>query len=72
MCDDRIIRRFAAAFILASVALAWWVHPAWMLFTVFVAANLLQSSFTAVCPLERMLGRFGLFNCRRATPSSVP
>ena len=65
MCDDRIIRRFAGAFILASVALAWWVHPAWLLFTAFVGANLLQSSFTTVCPLERILGYFGLFNCRR-------
>ena len=65
MCDDRIIRRFAGAFILASVVLAWWVHPAWLLFTAFVGANLLQSSFTTVCPLERMLGHFGLFTCRR-------
>jgi len=66
MCDDRIIRRFAGLFILASVALAWWVHPAWLLVTAFVGANLLQSSFTAACPLERILGRFGLFNCRRS------
>ncbi|HVE32678.1 MAG TPA: DUF2892 domain-containing protein [Gemmatimonadaceae bacterium] len=66
MCNDRIIRRFAGAFILASVALAWWVHPAWLLFTAFVGANLLQSSVTTVCPLERMLGHFGLFNCRRS------
>ena len=25
--------------------------------------NLLQSSFTAFCPLERILGRAGLFGC---------
>ena len=65
MCDDRIIRRFAGAFVLASLALGWWVHPAWLLFTAFVGANLLQSSFTGVCPLERLLGRFGVLGCQR-------
>jgi hypothetical protein len=67
MCDDRLIRRFAGTFILISLALAWWVHPAWMLFTAFVGLNLLQSSVTAVCPLERLLGRFGVLGCRRAS-----
>jgi hypothetical protein len=66
VCNDRIIRRFAGVFVLASLALGWWVHPAWLLFTAFVGANLLQSSFTALCPLERVLGRFGLFHCRPA------
>ena len=57
MCDDRIIRRFAGAFILLSLALAWWVSPRWLLFTAFVGVNLLQSSFTGFCPAERVLGR---------------
>jgi hypothetical protein len=65
MCDDRIIRRFAGGFILVSLALAWWVHPAWLLFTAFVAVNLIQSSFTAFCPLERILGSAGVLGCRR-------
>ncbi|MBL8996315.1 MAG: DUF2892 domain-containing protein [Gemmatimonadales bacterium] len=64
MCDDKIIRRFAGTFILASLALGWWVHPAWFLFTAFVGVNLIQSSITAFCPLERVLGRFGLAGCR--------
>ena len=64
MCDDRIIRRFAGAFVLLSLALGWWVHPTWFLFTAFVGLNLLQSSVTAFCPLERMLGRVGLSGCR--------
>lgn len=65
MCDDRIIRRFAGTFILLSLALGWWVSPAWFLFTAFVGVNLLQSSFTSFCPLERVLGRFGVAGCRR-------
>lgn len=65
MCNDRVIRRFAGAFILASLALGWWVHPAWLLFTGFVGLNLLQSSFTGFCPLERILARVGVAGCRR-------
>lgn len=64
MCDDRIIRRFAGTFVLISLALGWWVHPGWFLFTAFVGFNLLQSSFTSFCPLERMLGRAGFAGCR--------
>ena len=72
MCNDRIIRRFAGVFTLASVALGWFVHPAWLLFTAFVGFNLLQSSFTNFCPLERILGRFGLFGCRPGSMSPTP
>jgi len=45
MCPDVIVRRFAGSFVLASLALGWFVHPGWFLFTAFVGANLLQSSF---------------------------
>lgn len=68
MCDDRIIRRIAGVFIMLSVALGWWVHPAWFGFTAFVGFNLLQSSFTAWCPLERVLGRLGVPGCRPRLP----
>jgi hypothetical protein len=66
MCNDRIIRRFAGAFVLASLALGWWVHPACLLFTGFVGLNLFQSSFTGFCPLERILARFGVAGCERS------
>jgi hypothetical protein len=66
MCNDNIIRRFAGAFILGSLILAWLVSPMWLLFTAFVGVNLIQSSFTSVCPLERVLGRFGFAGCQRA------
>jgi hypothetical protein len=72
MCDDRIIRRFAGTFVLLSVALGWWVHPAWFLFTAFVGFNLLQSSFSAFCPLERMLARMDLPGCSRRTGADRP
>lgn len=64
MCSDHIIRRFAGVFILLSLALGTWVNPWWYAFTAFVGVNLLQSSFTNFCPLEKILGRLGLFGCR--------
>jgi hypothetical protein len=66
MCRDIIIRRFAGVFILISLALGHWVNPAWYFFTAFVGLNLLQSSFTNFCPLEKMLGTAGVFGCRRS------
>lgn len=66
MCNELVIRRFAGAFILLSLALGHWVNPYWFLFTAFVGVNLIQSSLTGFCPLERILGRLGLFGCRPA------
>lgn len=71
MCDDRIIRCFAGVFILLSLALGWWVNPGWFLVTAFVGANLLKSSFTAFCPLERFLARCGMRGCNRR-PAPLP
>ena len=65
MCSDNVIRRFAGTFILASLALGWLVSPLWFLFTAFVGVNLIQSSFTGFCPLERGLGWFRLCGCDR-------
>ena len=72
MCNDRIIRRFAGLFVLGSLLLSWLVNPAWLLFTAFVGFNLLQSSFTGFCPLERILGRLGLFGCAQMHPLTPP
>jgi hypothetical protein len=63
MCPDQIIRRFAGIFVLVSLALGYWAHPGWLLFTAFVGFNLLQSSYTGFCPLERILGRIAAFGC---------
>lgn len=65
MCPPNIILRIAGTFILASVALATWVHPAWIGFTAFVGFNMFQSSFTGFCPLERGLGAAGWLGCQR-------
>lgn len=54
------IRAIAGTFILASVALAVWVSPWWLLFTAFVGLNLLQSGFTKWCLMEDILRWTGL------------
>ncbi len=63
MCNDKIIRRIAGLFVIASVALSSFVHPGFLIFTAFVGFNLFQSSITNFCPLELMLGKAGMFGC---------
>lgn len=58
------IRLVAGTFVLLSLALGIWVSPYWFLFTAFVGVNLMQSSFTHWCLMERILARLGV-----ATPS---
>ena len=57
---DNAIRAIAGSFVLISLALGAWVHPAWYWFTAFVGANLLQSAFTHWCLMEKILARLGL------------
>jgi hypothetical protein len=40
--------------VLVFLALGYWVSPWFFLFVVFTGLNLLQSSFTKWCPIERM------------------
>jgi hypothetical protein len=60
MNRNDMIRAIAGTFVLASVALGHWYSPWWYLFTAFVGANLLQSSFTHWCLMERILERLGV------------
>lgn len=57
---DEALRGIAGAFVLASVALGWFVSPWWFLFTAFVGLNLLQSAFTGWCPMMALLRKLGL------------
>jgi len=60
MCSNEthyVIRRIAGIFVLISLVLGWWVSPWFLLFTAFVGLNLLQSSFTKWCPMEKIIER---------------
>lgn len=65
MNTERLVRVFAGAFVLASLALGVEAsplfvskHALWL--TAFVGANLLQSGFTRFCPLEIILRKAGV------------
>ncbi len=60
MTVDRYLRLIAGLFILLSVALGWYVHPGFFLFTAFVGLNLFQSAFTNWCPMMAILRALGV------------
>ena len=57
---EMIIRRVAGAMVLISVALTLTVSIHWIWLAGFVGLNLLQSSFTRFCPLEKILDKLGV------------
>jgi hypothetical protein len=57
---NRWLRAIAGAFVLASLALGWWVSPYFLLFTGFVGLNLFQSAFTDRCPMMTILRKAGV------------
>ncbi|MFA4892404.1 DUF2892 domain-containing protein [Brevundimonas sp.] len=60
MSLDRAVMMFAGLMVLVSVALAHWVHPAWVWLTVFVGLNLMQASVTGFCPAAMLFRRLGV------------
>lgn len=57
---DHWVLRIAGSFVLASLALSQLHSPYWLWFTAFVGANLLQASFTGLCPLAVILDKLGV------------
>jgi hypothetical protein len=60
MTIEHYLRLIAGFFIMASVALGYWVNPNWFLFTAFVGLNLFQSAFTKWCPMIAILRMLGV------------
>jgi hypothetical protein len=54
------LRAIAGTLVLASTVLGMWVHPAFLWFTLFVGANLLQSGVTNWCPMIAILRKAGV------------
>lgn len=57
---DRFVLAFAGTMVLASLALAHFVNPLWLLLAAFVGLNMLQASFTGFCPLASVLRKLGV------------
>lgn len=60
MKQEYIIRIVAGLVVLAGTSLAYFVDITWLLLTVFVAVNLIQSAFTKFCPLEYFLDKMNV------------
>jgi Protein of unknown function (DUF2892) len=57
---DRAVLAFAGVMILASLLLAWYLSPYWLLLTVFVGLNMLQAGFTGFGPAAIVFRNLGL------------
>ncbi|MFO1254721.1 MAG: DUF2892 domain-containing protein [Sphingomonadaceae bacterium] len=60
MTLDTAVFRFAGVMVLVSLALAHWVHPAWLWLTAFAGLNMLQASFTGFCPAAIVFKKLGV------------
>ncbi|HRO62277.1 DUF2892 domain-containing protein [Thermomonas sp.] len=60
MTLDNAVRAFAGTMVLISVALTYFVHPYFVWLTVFIGFNLIQSSFTGICPAAMVMKKLGI------------
>ena len=60
MTIEKCVRIIAGTFVLMSVALAIWVSPWWLIWTMLIGVNLVQSAFTGWCPAEILLKKYGI------------
>lgn len=60
MTLDSAVLRFAGTIVLVSLALAHWVHPAWLWLTAFAGLNMFQASFTGFCPAAMVFKKLGV------------
>jgi hypothetical protein len=68
---ERYLRLIAGLFVLATLALGYWVHPAWFLFTAFVGLNLFQSAFTNWCPMMSVLKALHIPECSDSRSAKI-
>mgnify|MGYP001463949696 CR=1 FL=1 len=57
---EQYIRAIAGSFILLSLLLAYFHSRTWLLLAAFVGLNMLQSSFTRWCLMEKFLEKLGV------------
>jgi hypothetical protein len=60
MTVNNAVRALAGTMVLLSVALVYFVSPWFLLFTMFIGLNLIQSAFTGFCPPEILFRKLGL------------
>jgi hypothetical protein len=72
MTIERYLRLIAGVFVMLTLALGYWVNPAWFLFTAFVGLNLFQSAFTGWCPMMSILRQLGVEQEGRGVHGASP
>lgn len=60
MTINDAIKLIAGSFVLISIILGYMVHEYFFFFTAFVALNLIQSSFTKWCLMDKILKKVGV------------
>lgn len=60
MTISNAVTAFAGVMIIISLLLTHYVHPNFVWFTVFIAVNLFQQSFTGFCPAAMIFKAMGL------------
>ncbi|WP_142456309.1 YgaP family membrane protein [Gracilimonas mengyeensis] len=56
----RTIRLFAGFMVTLSVLLAHFISPYWLLLTLFVGLNMMQSTFSGWCLADQIVRKFDL------------
>ncbi len=60
MSVENAVLALAGTMVTLSAVLAWFISPLWLILTLFVGLNLLQSAFTGFCPAAAVFKMFGL------------
>ncbi|MGA0599577.1 YgaP family membrane protein [Caulobacter sp. KR2-114] len=60
MTLDRAVLAFAGFVVLLGVALAYFIHPWWIALSAFAGLNMIQASFTGVCPAAMVFKALGV------------
>ena len=60
MTLDRAVMAFAGVVVLLGVALSLTVHPYWIGLTAFAGLNMIQASFTGLCPAAMVFKAMGV------------
>lgn len=59
MSIERTVEAFVGAMLLTSLALTYFVNPAFVWMSVFIGVNVIQQAFTGFCPVAMMLKKLG-------------
>ena len=60
MSVERSVEAFVGVMVLVSVALTYFVHPAFIWMTVLVGINVFQQALTGFCPVAMLLRKLGV------------